>query len=188
MKFFTIFVGSILPYFTFAVFLGGMFYRVYVWAKMPSPIITLFPRPEKSNTLAVIKEALLFPGLFRSDKAFWGGAWIFHITLAFIFIGHFRVVADFPWLWGKLGMDSAEVDVMSNTVGGIAGIIILLAVIYLILRRIGLKRVREISNLADYTVLFLILGILVTGNMMRFFQHLDLNETREYFRGLLTFS
>jgi nitrate reductase gamma subunit len=181
-------VGQILPYITILTFFSGMLYRVYIWVKIPSPIITLFPRPQNSTTFAVIKECLLFPGLYRADKTFWGGAWIFHITLAFIVLGHFRVFTDFPWLWTLLGMDNVMVDKMSATTGGIAGIIIFIAVIFLIMRRIGLKRVWEISNLADFAILFLVLGIITTGNMMRFFQHFDLKETRAYFHGLAVFS
>jgi nitrate reductase gamma subunit len=182
------FVGNILPYLTLLIFLGGMIYRIYIWAKLPSPIITLFPRPEKGTALAVVKECFLFPGLFRSDKALWGGAWIFHLMLAFIFLGHFRVLTDFPYLWNKLGMGAEAVERMSAIAGGAAGVIIILAVLFLIFRRIGLKRVREISGLGDYIVMFLILAILLTGNALRFFQHFDLQETRIYFSGLVTFA
>lgn len=188
MNILQILIGTILPYITILVFLAGMIYRIYVWAKMPAPIMTLFPRPEKSTFLAVIKETFLFPGLFKSDKVFWAGAWIFHVMLAFIFLGHFRVFTDFPWLWNLMGMDEAAVSSMAATSGGIAGIAIMLTVIYLIFRRMGLQRVREISGFADYMIMFLILAILVTGNFMRFFEHFDLNLTREYFTSIVTLS
>lgn len=151
------FIGNILPYIAFVVFLTGMTYRIYTWLKMSSPIITLYPVPKGSSTSAVIKEVLLFPSLFKTDKVFWGGAWIFHVMLAFIFIGHFRVVTDFPWLWNLLGMNKEAVDTMSMTSGGIAGLIIMMTVIYLIFRRVGVQKVREISGFGDYIVMFLIL-------------------------------
>lgn len=182
------FLGSVTPYIALLVFLIGMIYRIYTWAKMPSPIITLYPKPKNSGLMPVLKDVFLFPGLLKSDKSFWGGAWIFHVALAFIFIGHFRVVMDFPWLWNLLGMNEAAVDKMSAISGGIAGIIIMAAALYLIFRRISLQRVREISGLSDYLIMFLILGIVLTGNAMRFYQHFDLNLTRAYFAGLITLS
>lgn len=181
-------VGSIMPYITVIVFVVGMIYRIIVWSKIPAAIITLYPRPEQGLLSQILKDVFLFPGLFKSDKVLWIGAWIFHISLAFIFIGHFRVVTDFPWLWNLLGMSPEAVDMISMTSGGIAGIIILSAVIFLIFRRIGVQRVREISGFGDYMIMFIILAILITGNYMRFFQHFELNDTRTYFFGLATFS
>ena len=179
-------MGSFLPYLTILVFLIGMFYRLYIWAKMPSPIMTLFPRPKHGTFWGVVKETIFFPGLFKSDKGFWAGAWIFHVMLAFIFIGHSRVFTDFPWLWNKIGMSKEAVDNMSMMSGGIAGIAIMITILLLIFRRVGLKKVREISGLPDYIIMFLLLAIVVTGNAMRFFQHFDLSETRTYFAALLT--
>ncbi len=181
-------VGSALPYIAGLVFILGMVYRIYTWAKMPSPTMTLFPRPKNGVGPQLVKEVLFFPGLFKSDKSLWWGAWVFHLTLVFIFLGHFRVVSDFPWLWNMLKMSPSAVDNMSLISGGIAGIIIMLAGVYLVFRRIGLKRVREISGFGDYAVMFLILAILITGNSMRFFQHFDLNETRAYFTSLAMLS
>lgn len=181
-------IGSILPYITVIVFTAGMIYRIKVWSKMPKPKMTLYPRPDTGIISQVLRDVFLFPTLFKSNKTLWAGAWIFHISLFFIFIGHFRVVTDFPWLWNLMGMSPEAVDKMSMTSGGIAGIIIMLSVIFLIFRRIGVQRVREISGFGDYLVMFIILAILMTGNYMRFFQHFDLNDTRTYFFGLATFS
>ena len=77
---------------------------------------------------------------------------------------------------------------MSSGVGGIAGIIILATAIFLLLRRMMIPRVREITGLGDVFALLLIGAIIVTGNMMRFSaEHLDLALTRDYFAGLATF-
>jgi len=179
-------IFHILPYLTIIVFLAGMIYRFYVWAKLPSPIITLFPRPNNGLFWGVIKETFLFPGLFKSDRFFWAGAWIFHLMLAFIALGHFRVFTDFPWLWNALGMDKAEVDQMSALSGGIAGLVIMAVVLFLIFRRIGIQRVREISAFPDYLIMLLILAIIITGNAMRFATHFDLELTRNYFTALFT--
>jgi nitrate reductase gamma subunit len=86
-------VGVVLPYIAFAVFIGGMIYRIRSWQKLPSPAMTLFPAPAtgKENLLNTIKEALLFKSLFSGDRVLWTMAWFFHVVLALVFLGHFRV-------------------------------------------------------------------------------------------------
>jgi len=78
---------------------------------------------------------------------------------------------------------------MSSWAGGAAGVVILLATLLLLARRLALPRVREITGPADYLALLLIAAIILTGDMMRFStEHFDLALTREYFAGLATFS
>ncbi len=70
-------------------------------------------------------------------------ALVFHAMLALILIGHVRVAMDFPRLWAALGINA---DSMSAWVGGAAGIVIMLPVIFLLLRRMTLERVRQIID------------------------------------------
>ena len=177
-----------LPFLTLIVFIGGIIYRLNVWRKTPSPgRMTLFPAPSKGagTFWGVMKESLLFSGLFRGDKTLWGFAWIFHVALLLIFVGHIRVFTDFPALWAALSINA---DTMSATFGGIAGVVIVLTALALLVRRVGIGRVREITNSADYFAVILILAILITGNMMRFGEHFDLELTRTFFSQLMTFS
>jgi nitrate reductase gamma subunit len=182
------FVFIYLPFFTVLVFAAGLIYRFYNWSKTPSPgRMTLFPAPSKgSGTFwGVVKESLLFSGLFRGDKPLWGFAWIFHVALLMIIVGHVRVFTDFPALWNALNIDA---NAMSATFGGAAGIVILITLLLLLFRRFGTKRVREITGFADYFALLLVIAIIITGNMMRFGEHFDLVITRAYFAQLFTFS
>jgi nitrate reductase gamma subunit len=109
--------------------------------------------------------------------------------LALIFIGHFRV---FSWLPDKIlssmGMSPDNIDSMSSLTGGGAGIIVIVALLFLLIRRFATERIREISSPGDYFAVILILAILITGDAMRFISHFDLAQTREYFWGLATFS
>jgi len=183
----TIILGY-LPYLTLAVFVLGMGYRLYIWIKTPQPgALTLFPAPRTgSGTFwGVVKESFLFPGLFKGDRALWVFAWIFHLTLALIIIGHVRVFTDFPALWAALGINA---DQMSAISGGTAGLIITIFAALLFIRRLSLPRVKEVSNFADFFALVLVLAILLTGNMMRFGEHFDLAITRTYFVQLFTLS
>ncbi len=179
---------GVLPYITILVFIVGMTYRLRIWVKTPQPgALTLFPAPDgKAATfVSVIRESLLFPSLFRGNRFLWLSAWVFHVTLALIFVGHIRVFTDFPALWSALGINA---DSMSAWSGGIAGVIIMVCAVFLIMRRLTILRVRQISNLSDFMTLLLVLGILATGNMMRFAEHFDLELTRAYFSQLITFS
>ena len=180
------FVFKIVPFITLLIFIVGMVYRFRVWVKTPQPgKLTLFPAPKGSTGGEVLKRCLFFPGLFKGDKTLWFFSWIFHVTLALIFVGHVRVFTDFPALWAALNINA---DTMSAVSGGAAGIVVMATALLLIFRRMGLRRVREITGFADYFALILILAIVMTGNLMRFGEHFDLAITRSYFTDLFTFS
>jgi len=184
-------VGVFLPYVAVAAFLAGMAYRLYVWKKLPSPAMTLFPAPsaEGGNLFNTFQEAVLFKSLFRGDRVLWFLAWAFHAVLALIFVGHFRVFANADWLLMKMGMSEDAIQTMSSGVGGAAGVAILATAVFLLLRRLVVARAREITGVGDYFALLLIGAILLTGNLMRFSaEHLDLTATRSYFAGLASFA
>jgi len=126
--------------------------------------------------------------LFRGDRVLWGFAWAFHVVLALVFVGHFRVFTNVDSVLMSAGMSEAGIQLMSSGAGGAAGIVILIAAVLLLLRRLIIERVREITGWGDILALLLIGAILITGNMMRFgAEHFDLALTREYFLSLATF-
>jgi nitrate reductase gamma subunit len=77
---------------------------------------------------------------------------------------------------------------MSYYSGGAAGIVLLATGILLFVRRLSIKKVREISSMPDYLAPLLLVVIIATGDLMRFAGHFDLNETRVWAASLLTFS
>lgn len=182
------FVFIVLPYIAVVIFIVGMVYRISNWAKTPQPgKMTLFPAPPQGGTfLSVVKESFLLPSLFKGDKMLWFISWVFHAALALIILGHLRVFTGIiDTILTGMGVN---VDSMSANSGGAAGIIIFATAVFLILRRITIRRVREITNLSDHFAILLILAVIITGNMMRFGEHFDLALTREYFSHLFTFS
>jgi nitrate reductase gamma subunit len=74
------------------------------------------------------------------------------------------------------------------TSGVAAGVILLASAILLLARRLAIARVREISGVGDFVALLLLLGILATGDLLRFGPHFDLAQTREWAWSLLRFS
>ncbi len=187
----TVLIGALLPLITLVVFVGGMIHRIYVWSTLASPKMTLFPAPKSGGERfgELLKETFLFRSLFRGDRSLWALGWIFHVMLALIFIGHFRVLSALPdRMLSAMGMTADNIDTMSFVTGGAAGVVIVACLVILMIRRSTLTRVREITAADDYFALILILAVLLTGDAMRFLSHFDLKQTHDYFYGLVTFS
>lgn len=181
--------AGLLPYVVLPVFIIGMLYRVWVWIKIPQPAkMTLFPAAD-STLRGVVAETLLFPSLFKGDRVLWAFSWLFHATLALVFLGHIRIftgVIDRMLL--GFGMTQDGIDHMSSTSGGIAGIVLLATGLLLFIRRLALPRVRQISGFPDFLATLLLIVIIVTGDWIRFSGHFDLEQTRIWTVSLLRFS
>ena len=68
-----------------------------------------------------------------------------------------------------------------------SGIVLLLAVSFLLARRFFSQKVNYISLASDYFPLFLILGIALTGILMKHFIKVDIISVKELSMGLVTF-
>ena len=159
-----------------------------------------------STTLGVIGrmllEILFFRSLFRntktelkkgprlaygSTKYLWLGGIVFHWSLLIIFLRHFRffiepVPAFAVALQNIDGMLQLGLPVLFIT-----DVLITAALLFLILRRILDKKVKYISLTADYFPLFLIISIVITGILMRYFYRTDLIGVKELAISLFTF-
>lgn len=70
----------------------------------------------------------------------------------------------------------------------ISGLVLLAAVVFLFARRLLEAKVRYISLAADFFPLFLIMGIAITGIMMRYFTKIDVVAAKSLAIGLVTFN
>ncbi len=187
MDFVKLVVGQILPFLTILVLVVGLAMRVAKWSKAPVGKMTIYPGAKSGGELiaGVLKEVMLFRGLFQGNKGLWVGSYIFHAMLFFIFFGHIRV------FWEALFFLPEDMQGMvSSWTGGTFGVILLIAATFLMIRRFMIGSVREISDMEDYFALVLIIAIVLTGDAMRFWgaAHIDLaTETRPYFIALFTF-
>lgn len=157
------------------------------------------------NTLGVIGrmalEVLLFRSLFRNtkveirgqkivygdDKYLWLAGLAFHYSFLIIILRHFRLfVEPAPYFVTLIqSLDGFfEIGVPSLY---ISDLIFIAAVTYLFLRRVVIPQIRYISLPADYFPLFLILGIGITGILMRHFYKVDLIGVKQMITGLLSF-
>jgi nitrate reductase gamma subunit len=166
-----------------------MVYRFRVWVKTPQPAkMTLFPAGG-SPVREVLAETLFFPSLFKGDRVLWAFAWFFHATLLLVFLGHLRVfTAAIDRTLAAFGMTPEGIDTMSSLAGGAAGIVLLATALLLLMRRITIPRVREITGFPDFMAPFLVIVIIATGDLLRFSGHFDLEQTRVWAASLIAFS
>lgn len=189
MDTFSFIASGLLVYVGFAVFIGGMAWRVWEWFRTPkaSARFGLFPKPAGragrvgkllTDTFVARQSFEIAPGVMIAAMAF-------HLAALAGFVGHLRLVHEFTplvRLWGDEGM--ARFAAWS---GGIAGIVMLLAVVYWISRR-TFGPYRALSKPEDYLLLGLLLGIIIMGNHMRFVGDVHAPVYIEWFQSLLRFS
>ncbi len=189
MEAFEFLIGKIMPFFTLAVLILGLIYRVGRWQRAAAGNIALFPSAAGRWQLfkKVLGEVILFSSFRKENQALWRRTWIFHLSLGLIILGHTRLIADWP-LRVLLGLPAETVQALSAWGGGICGVVALACCLLLLGRRFGIPRVREISSGEDYSVLILLLFILLTGNGLRFFTHYDITQVQLYFSTLFSSS
>ena len=203
---------SLLLYLAVAVFLIGLGWRLLNWLRTPVPLkIPLTPGPaDRRGVLWRLGgELFAFRALWRANRSLWTPAWIFHVALVLLLIGHFggletprfacatlggmqaafcRVACDvgLPFAGGLTGMSMAQFGHFEDISGGLVGAVALAALLWLLLRRLLAERVRSISTFSDYFALLLLLLIIVTGNDMRFMGGLNIEQARQFVAGWLT--
>lgn len=157
-----------------------------------------------SSTLGVIGrmalEILLFRSLFRnlktemkdgkviygSNKWLWLGGLAFHVSFFVVVVRHLRFFTE-P-VPGWVNMLDAVDGFMQIGVPHLlmTGVVLLVAGGYLFLRRVFNQQVRYISLAADYFPLFLIIGVALSGILMRYFIKVDIVKVKELTMGLAT--
>ena len=178
------FVGAILPVLTVILFLGGMAVRIRAWRSLPVPAMTLFPAPRSARRrfLAVLKETFLLERLFRGDTNLWVLGGLFHLMLAVTLVEHYGKLLAFA------GLTRGSVLRVPLLSGGPAGIALLAFATLLVLRRVIVKRVAQISSAGDYVAILLVVAVAASGSALRYLHHVDVIGTREYFSGLVALS
>lgn len=146
-------------------------------------------------------EILFFRSLFRNLKTqlydgkvvygeakwLWLAGLAFHWSFLIILLRHFRFfLQDVPVVLQKIEWLDSFFQVGVPLLY-ITDIIILTSVTYLFLRRVFLPQVRYISLASDYFPLFLILGIAISGVLMRYFYKVHIVGVKEFTMGLITF-
>lgn len=146
-------------------------------------------------------EVLLFRSLFKNtkmefregpkvtyqwEKWLWLAGLAFHYSFFIIIIRHLRFFME-P-VPGFVHTTEALDGFLQLGLPGlyITDLLFLAAVTYLFIRRVVIPQVRYISLPADYFPLFLLLGLGITGVLMRYFTKVDVIKIKELAMGLAT--
>ncbi len=188
-------IGQILPYITVTLFTLGILYRLGRWAGARIVHnITLSPWLQTSGQVAlrVGSEAFLFRNLFRFDKALWAGALLMHFALLNILVGH---IVGFSFL-GKqfalipgLGITPELSKKMSDLLGSVFGIVLFVALLYLLYRRFAKDTVKFVTKPSDNLWLIYLLVLVGMGDIMRLVPdfHIEYVLVRDYIAALILF-
>lgn len=126
--------------------------------------------------------------VFGDSKLLWLGAMAFHWSMLLILLRHLRLfVEPVPALvlllqrvdgFFQIGIPELYLSDAALTAG----------LIYLLWRRFSNPLVRYISQVTDYFALFILLGVAVTGMLMRYVSNVDVAAIKQFALGLVTFS
>ncbi len=160
-----------------------------------------------SNAVGVIGrmalEILLFRSLFRNTRTkledgphlahsterwLWFAALAFHFSFLIVLIRHLRLfVEPISPVISLISLLDGFMQVGSPVIY-LSGIALLSTVTFLLLRRILSLKIRYISLPADYFPLFLIIGIALSGILMRYWTKIDVVSIKIFAIGLTKFS
>jgi len=175
-------------YIGFAVFIGGMGWRIYQWASTPkSPVkLGMFPKPKTGTGrfFKMLKDTFIAPHSAQIAPVMWTFAFIFHFAALAVVIGHLHIVMEYPFLPELLG--PAGMESLATIAGGIAGVLMLVGILFWIGRR-TFGAYKNLSVPEDYLLLTLLLGIVLMGDHMRFVGNLEPDTYRVWFNSILAF-
>ena len=100
---------------------------------------------------------------------------LFHIGILGIFFGHLVGLLTPPSVFHAIGIDAGAKQWLAILAGGVAGIVCLIGLAMLILRRFREPRIRATTRPMDWVVLFLLLSQLTLGivSIRWSYQHID---------------
>ncbi|MBI5050679.1 MAG: respiratory nitrate reductase subunit gamma, partial [Nitrospirae bacterium] len=113
-----------------------------------------------------------------TEKILWAGGWFFHVSFLLIVLRHLRYF-----------MYPVPSCIMSVQQAGIwAAYVFPIALLILLIRRFTNGRLIVISLFQDYFILALLLGIGITGLLLKYFIRTNLVEVKAFILGLFTLS
>ena len=161
------------------------------------------PSSKGGVIVRMLLEVLFFRSLFKNSKAevtkdgdityqwekwLWLFALCFHWGFFFTVVRHLRFFTDpapaFLGMWEAIdGVFWVDLQRLYLT-----GVLLLLGITALFIRRLYLDKVRYISLVQDFFPLLLIMGIAIPGMSLRYLTHADVNAIKELAMGWVNFS
>lgn len=188
MDWFSYLTSGIGVYVSLLIFTVGMGWRAYQWARTPkSPVrLGLFPKPKTAlgRFGKLMKDTLIAPQSYETAGMLMAFAMAFHLAALAAFVGHLRLIHEFTPLVAVLGVEG--MNTFAAWSGGAAGVVMMVAIVYWIGRR-TFGAYRNLSTPEDYLLLFLLLGIVIMGNHLRFVGDLHADTYQAWFASLMAF-
>jgi nitrate reductase gamma subunit len=181
---------SFLLYLAAVIFLLGMGWRLGTWLRAPVTLrIVLTPAPKTATGVArrLAGEMFAFRSLFQADRPLWVPAWLFHVSLGLLFAGHLGGLVIPGVAETVLGLDESQFEQLAQRAGSVVGLLGMVSLLWLLVRRLAGERLRSLSTFGDYFALGLLLLIIGTGNYLRFLGALDIQQARQFVSGWLRF-
>jgi nitrate reductase gamma subunit len=173
-------VFAILFYLATLLLVVGLLYRINTYARTPAPLkIPTTPAPTTTGgvVMRMLREVVFFESVFKANLWIWGLGWLFHASMLMVLMRHLRYFTEPVWTWVAL----------IQPLGIYAGVTMFLGLCGLWGRRLFVERIRYISTPSDHLMLLLLIGIAVSGLMMKFIAHTDVIAVKGYFLGLMHF-
>jgi nitrate reductase gamma subunit len=170
-------VFAVLAYGVALIFVGGLAYRIWCYARTPVPLkiaTTPAPTTQAGAFARVLREVTLFESLFRSNKWIWLFGWVFHVALAIVVLRHLRYFLEPVPLPVQL----------IQPLGVLAGTAMVAGLAALWLRRVAVPRIRFVSGPSDHLVLALLVAIGLSGLGMKYVVHTDIVAVKAFVLGL----
>ena len=152
-------------YIAFILFVIGVIWRLYSWARsvgltgLYSVVVPRYKFDFSANLGEVLKRIFALYTLNLSDKAVLVGSFLFHWGIWIALLGHLSMIIPPE----RFGMPKELREAIALYVGGSAGIIALIGLIILLIRRLARSDVRRISYLDDWFALIILIIITVLG-------------------------
>jgi len=126
--------------------------------------------------------------IFRGNRLLWLGGLVFHWSLLIIVLRHARLFTDpIPgFVMFFRNVDSITQGLIPALY--ITDITIVVALTYLFIRRVVYPQIRYISLPSDYFALFLLLGVIIFGVLVRLVYQVDIEGVKQLAMGALTFN
>jgi [DsrC]-trisulfide reductase subunit M len=171
---------ALLFYAAALLFVAGLAWRIWDYVRTPVPLkIPTTPAPTTGAgvVLRMLREVTLFESLFKANLWIWLFGWMFHVSLALVLAQHLRYFTQPVWTW-VVWVQPFGVYAGFTMVGGLAA---------LWGRRLVVERIRYVSAFSDHLMLALLLGIGISGLSMKYIDHTDIINLKEFALGLIYF-
>jgi len=167
------FTFQVLPWITYVVFSIGMILKIAEWLsgagiEQANETKIGLLKVSKLSVLNLVFQRKMFKKK-ASSIAFWlTSLALFHLPIAFVLFGHLRALNVWSVEWFTA---LAPRDFLVNTLPTTLGLVAMIGVLFLMIRRVSSTASRSISVPSDYIFLLLMFAIITTGNLMRLSHH-----------------